>query len=117
MKLSEAIREGAKIRPQCYGAFFGNGTAENPIASCALGSALEGAKLVEVQNLWPTNMGFALLAQQWPEIQNAKAPCPAKCNSWICHDGDSIEGMIQHLNDNCRWTREQIADWLEERGY
>ena len=35
IKLSEAIREGAKLRPQCYGAFFRNGR------SCALGAAYE----------------------------------------------------------------------------
>lgn len=35
LKLSQAIRIGAKIRPQCRGEFFANG------GSCALGAAVE----------------------------------------------------------------------------
>lgn len=25
----------------------------------------------------------------------------------------SIAGIIIHLNDGCKWSREQIADWLD----
>ena len=36
LKVSEAIRIGAKIRPQCYGGMFVG------FGSCALGAAMEG---------------------------------------------------------------------------
>lgn len=34
--------------------------------------------------------------------------CPACCRS------DTIYTLVQHVNDEHRWTREKIADWLEE---
>ena len=27
-----------------------------------------------------------------------------------------LSGMIIHLNDHHEWSREQIADWLEQNG-
>jgi hypothetical protein len=34
--------------------------------------------------------------------------------TWICHDHTwPVYAMVQHLNDGCGWTREQVADWLE----
>jgi hypothetical protein len=107
MKLSEAIREGAKIRPQWFGAFFSGGDDNR---SCALGAAMEGSEL--------QLMGYGPLREQWPELLTGTFPCPAGCkNDWRCEDGQTIEDLIQHLNDACRWTREQIADHLESLGY
>ena len=115
MKLSEAIREGAKIRPQAFGKFFAEG--EEQATSCALGAAMEGAGLVPMP-LNFGNAGYDTLRQEWPEIEAQEITCPAGCkNDWRCEAGGSIEDIIQHLNDTCRWTREQIADWLQERGY
>lgn len=47
------------------------------------------------------------LRRALPGIQTTVA-CPA------CNRESAIEDLIQHLNDSShRWTREQIADWLE----
>ena len=27
--------------------------------------------------------------------------------------GHTLEGVIAHLNDQCGWSRERIADWLD----
>ncbi len=43
VKHSEAIKEGAKLRPQGFGKMFGEMFGEKiPKASCALGAAYEG---------------------------------------------------------------------------
>lgn len=44
---------------------------------------------------------------------------PCICNeTWKAKTGRShrsqIYGIIQHLNDECKWSRERIADWLDE---
>ena len=41
-------------------------------------------------------------------LENVSRRCPAGCKKQI-----PIGAMIVHLNDDHRWTREQIADWLE----
>lgn len=32
---------------------------------------------------------------------------------WSNHDNTNLRNMIIHLNDSHRWTREEVADWLE----
>lgn len=51
---------------------------------------------------------------QWllPELRT-HVFCPAFVRSDCEPLGESIIDMIMHLNDDHRWTREQIADWLE----
>ena len=43
-----------------------------------------------------------------PGLTTTRSPCP---------EGDlgavNLSSLIPHLNDNHRWTRERIADWLE----
>jgi hypothetical protein len=89
MKLSEAIRAGAKLRPQGRGGFMSQwmyGT------SCAMLAAYEAV------NGWPKSKGAALLV-------------------WHCHEEfgitkDQMKEVVD-LNDNKCMTREEIADWVE----
>lgn len=88
MKLSDAIRLGAMMKPQCYGSYHkGKG-------SCAIGAALDavGAEECDEEVLWP-----------WLEKLE---DCP------VCNQADG-ETIIPHLNDKHRWTREQIADFVQ----
>lgn len=114
MKLSEAIREGAKLRPQAFGDYIRE--VEDPAHpghyltyTCAQGAA------------------FEVIAGELPESQwKEKRVNPTLCK--VCGVGNKrlshpqfgrmcVLSMVGLLNDDARWTREQIADWLEERGY
>jgi hypothetical protein len=94
MKLSEAIRLGAMMKPQGFGLGSGNRKAER---TCALGAAYEAGN---VTGSWPS------LVQAFPIVKEAEEQaCPA------C--GETQDGLIAHINDHHRWTREEIADWVE----
>src|ERR1051325_2910153 len=90
---SEAIREGAKLRPQAFNEYYIDG------GSCAVGAAAEAMGFDKVRMVEAEN-AFAYM-------QAAGVDCPA------CKRINSLLGVCTHLNDTHRWTREQIADWLE----
>ena len=96
MKLSEAIRLGAMLRPQTFASFFGDD------GSCAIGAASEAAGL---------RVGRAVdvdgLRKMWAPIWAIKAQCP------VCDKRRGVASIIGHINDDHRWTRDQIADWVE----
>ena len=96
MKLSEAIRLGAMLRPQYQGAYFGGG------GSCALGAALEAIGRLaynEVLQGCSGDLEFPIIA--------VSAGCP------ICtFDVHRLGCTVTHLNDEHGWTREAIADWV-----
>lgn len=95
MKLSEAMRIGARKRQQAFGTLFdGKGT-------CALGAALDGVSGREL--LYQFDLCVA--AQTWSILD-----MPA-INPVTGHD-ESMHTIIFCLNDDCRWTRQQIADWV-----
>lgn len=92
MKLSEAIRLGARIRPQCTsGAFFEDG------ASCAFGAAYEAITGYTLPNGSRNGMEISLVI---PEYRGNL----------------SLADQIIERND-AGYTREQLADWLEGQGY
>lgn len=103
-KLSELIREGAKLRPQIYGDFF-EGTYpsvgdEMVMGSCALGAAWEAA----------TGQMHGISGDMDSFHASIEPYCtripPLTVLMWAVH-----------RNDKKYHTREQIADWLEGRGY
>jgi hypothetical protein len=101
MKLSEAIREGAKLRPQAFGSYFNkNGR------SCALGAAYEactGEKNIDLSN--PT------FWNAYPELlEMQRVDSPYESFSYL-------KSAILYLNDRAKWTREQIADFVEQQGF
>lgn len=97
--LSEAIREGAKLRPQGTGGYGG-------LTSCALEAAAEaiGGELE-----WGDENRFL---QLYPYCFNRVTP-PMEGDLWTDDAGtESLFSLCWQLNDR-GWTREQIADWLE----
>lgn len=89
LKLSEAIRIGARMRPQCAGDFFLNG------GSCALGAALEA---------------FGIDPKDAKGFHYGNA-----CD--ILGITEGLAEHIAIRNDLRHWSRESIADWLESIGY
>lgn len=92
LKLSEAIRIGAKLRPQCVGYLFKGG------ASCALGAAYEalGGKPVEADS---TN----------PEYNRIYDDLYGRYGVDVC-------SIAYDRNDHGA-SREAVADYLESQGY
>lgn len=105
MKLSEAIRLGAMLRPQGFGHVLKDGR------SCALGAAYEAIGLdaskpfmtVEIACYKAAARAFPFFAQ----IMIAKCPVCGK----KCEEGNLY--MPAHLNDVHRLSREEIADHVE----
>ncbi len=97
MRFSEAIRIGARLRPQAMFHWFNKGR------SCALGAAMEALTgrtvlldVNPVKNAYPWAWMFATTI------------CP------VCHQRlSNVAVTITHLNDHHGWSREVIADWLE----
>ena len=69
--------------------------------TCALGAASQACDL---RSVLPVSI-FTL----FPYLENSLAECPEV----HCPADASIAGIVAHLNDNHRWTREEIADWLQ----
>lgn len=91
MTLSEAIRLGSMLGPQIRSDFVGPDHS-----SCALGAAMIAVGYHNCQGL------KALFP-----ITASIVRCPSCGDSWCLVD------CIIHLNDAHRWTRGQIADWVE----
>lgn len=93
LKLSEAIRIGAKIRPQCFHSLFKNG------GSCVLGAAYEGAtgKADAVKH--------CQVSAIFPELRALK------------HNDLGQVGWDMFKRNDDGESRESIADWLESKGY
>lgn len=100
MRLSEAIRLGAMDHPQAFGVLV---TADG--ARCALGSALLAVGIPVIDSVFVHAKAFA----QWPILGKHGQQCPVCEWFYLCN----VAGAIAHLNDCHRWTREQIADWVE----
>lgn len=115
MRLSEAIREGSKDTRPAYG-WLGDGYVD----ACAMGAALIAtgvewigkgrAHIIEVYRLY--------FRQAWNLYMS---DCPLSCgwmaNAIVDQHGNryasSILNIVTHLNDDHRWTREAIADWVQ----
>lgn len=104
VKLSHAMREGAKLRPQYYaGGWFDSGFKK----SCALGAALEyvyGLDHLKTSGVFSVTRSLGI-------------PSKTIINHPITGSDELLTSTITKLNDESKWTREQIADWLESIGY
>lgn len=97
MKLSEAIRLGAMLKPQGYGDASSSALAP---ATCAMGAAAQAVGN-EVDS-------YQLFYKEWPFTYKLCVACPAS-------DIDRTQcvlSQVHRLNDHYRWTRERIADWV-----
>ncbi len=94
MRLSEAIRLGAMLKPQTTRAFSDRGK------TCALGAALDAiGELAYPARRFNVRRRFPIVKQ--------RAVHP------IAGTSASIEDIITSLSDWWAWTRERIADWVE----
>jgi len=111
MKLSDAMREGAKSGPQLFG-YLGDGGG----GSCAMGSVAIAMGVPDVS----AYRFYRELQKGYPFLKT-ETECPA-CGDVVEHAidgvGDGI-AVIVHLNNHHRWSREAIAEWIDatfERG-
>lgn len=96
---SDAIRAGAKLRPQGYGYFLQEGR------SCAFGAGREAA--------CDPDAHYSEVYRMYPYLDVMKdQSCPV-CQPFTVAS-HSLASIMFHLNDDHRWTREQIADWLQQ---
>lgn len=128
LTISQAIRIGSLIHPQCFGATRNKVRGgllklfRETEATCAWGAAHEagGTQIIEVKitedfipfrGYAPLNAGETVLAYQtppeWSPVARRWDICPK------CRKEDYVERLIAHLNDDHRWRRELIADWVE----
>jgi hypothetical protein len=107
MKLSEAMRIGAKLRPQGFGYLF-QLNENDQVCSCAIGAAAEGLLGTDPFVL---KMGLSDVKEKFPQL-GEHVPNPGREGAT-----QSLKTVIIHLNDEQEWTREEIADWLEGIGY
>lgn len=107
LKLSQAIRLGAMLKPQGVGMWK---TSDGK--TCALGAAADALSILNTPNSWTKLREiYPILGNPLPTAGSGpKIDCPACGNIQLC-----VGSAIAHLNDDRRhlWTREQIADWVE----
>ncbi len=101
MKLSEAIRLGAALREQAYFEMFVDDR------SCALGAAAEAIGCKPAQDDEGNDACCDRIAIAFP-ILHITVEHPQ-----LMGKRDQVQWLIASLNDNARWTRQQIADWVE----
>jgi hypothetical protein len=99
MRLSEAIRLGAMLKPQGFGATVMR--SRHVETSCTLRAACD-ALGVDVSE-YP----YGEMAARYPFLRGL--PCPACGGTDGGHTGVYV---VFHLNDVHKWTRERIADWV-----
>jgi hypothetical protein len=101
-ELAEFIRDGSKRRPdQAFGDYY-----QGESASCALGAAYEAMYRLprKVEGQHPTRD-----LDWFFDCLDTIKPCPEHG----CRKRIYLAALIVHLNDDHRWSREQIARWLE----
>lgn len=115
IKLSEAIREGAKLRPMGTEAYFSFDYDSGKVCSCVLGAALEGAlegQIKDAEDIDGMNISHSLI-EHWPVLGELWSPFKG---STFVYAGYSLLNVIAEMNDSGKFTREEIADWLESIG-
>lgn len=114
MRLSEAIRLGATLKPQyCYGSLY----SLDGQSSCALGAALDA---LGVRSMKIEMEVLEYLQSRYPYLISLHTP-PLQCpnlsqTNWVgaCPFRTAyLRDLITHLNDCHLWSRERIADWIE----
>ncbi len=116
MKLSEAIRLGGMATSQAIGRLW-----DDNGGTCAMGGAFQAIGVLdqmkalyreikhlsgEEQRVENKKLIAATIAAEWIPLMGTPSTCPecGKRDPWL---------TVPHLNDRHRWTRSQIADWVE----
>jgi hypothetical protein len=110
MKLWQAMLEGAKLGPQVFGhanSDKGDG------GTCAIGAVCKAVGVSNAEMVW--NNGLNNL---YPELLSA-SNCPQCENKGFEYWGFwyefNLQRVIVHLNNDHRWSRQRIAEWLANR--
>ena len=100
-QLAEFIRAGSSRGHQCFGSYF-----DDKGGSCALGAVYDGVYQL------PREKGKVIpdhLERLFRCLDEMTKKCPTGCEKRL-----PLASMIVHLNDDHRWSREQIAEWLTQ---
>jgi len=101
--LADAILMGSRRRPeQLYGGYF-EGTGR----SDAFGAAYEGVYRLPAD---ATGIRPKSIYKFFACLDNAVHRCPAGCRKQLL-----LDSLLIHLNDDHRWSRERIAEWVASR--
>lgn len=110
MTLAEAISLGAHERQQAFGGVFDPRTG----GSDAFGAALDAIMGVRVPTDGNEGEYLRVLAERFPElVAGGPQTCPACGRESDERDATIVIGV--HMNDDHRWTREEIAAWVMVR--
>ncbi len=117
LKLSDYIRQGAKIRPQARYQLFHYDDFEHQWTSCALGAAYEAM----TDDLVPSNLitmeeAFKKLREVFPTVLDDTIQWPRLVAPSVGYKNETAVIVTMVLNDRFHWSREEIADYLESRG-
>ena len=104
MTLSEAIRLGAMLSPQGF-----SGTSVD--GRCALASAADACGIPDLAK--GSLINYKALKERFPVLVDEMMRCPVARQEYCLLLTREVMGIIYHLNDVHRWTREAIADWVE----
>jgi len=124
---SEAIRDGAKKRPQCLDG-WSDVNDKGEATSCAAVAGLEDLGIatldggnVDYKGTYTNETAYDPRAGAYHRIvkitgpvgdlmynKTFKAPCGC-----LSHVDWNVLGIIIHLNDEHEWTREAISEWVE----
>lgn len=120
LRFYEAIRLGAAMKPQAFGLLL----SLDKQRTCAYGAALDAVGLLTDENLRAVRyidgigdhgQGFALLMDATQRMRSlfpftlSSIACPLCCRDAV----ESPISLVTHLNDHHRWTRNQIADFIQ----
>ena len=108
MKLSEAMRKGCEVTGPIRGSVF-HLKIDGGLDACALGAVYVG--YLGKEGVMSAEADFCL-ANLF-----ASGEEPLVVSPMNEHDRDRLGIIITALNDHHWWSREEIADWLEEIGY
>ncbi len=103
-ELAQFIRSGAVRRPdQAFGDYY-----RGRSASCALGAAYEG--MYRLPALMNGNRPTKDLEWFFDCLEGSVRKCPGGDG---CRKTLSLAAIMVHLNDDHKWSREDIAGWIE----
>ena len=119
MELSEAIKAGAKLRPQSFRMLLGD--IGGTLGTCTMGAALDAVGILRIEHT-ACQLRFSydpdFVRQHWPLLDKLVFSMPCGCNQLsvyvgpVC-SGYAVSSVIAHLNDDHRWRRETIAQWVK----
>lgn len=120
MKLSAAIRKGIKKDgKQIFGTLF-EYKDKKLVGCCALGAAYIGAFGVSYAKLYCRGEEGDE-ADPFNEVLSSRVPfakLPREMRALRSIKRDAcLDDVITSLNDLCKWSREEIANYLEGIGY